>query len=255
MISKGPPGSPGPAAFPPGRGTFYEQWFNQSTEARVITERAAKRAVPSKDSILTEAGVQLLTEGGDPLVIEGGRNETLYNTPPEPPPDVMLQAALTLGEKTDEGRIVEAVAIPWLAFLAHIERNPSNMHEIDWRKWEEIIAGAYRDSGYVVTLTNRSGDKGRDIIATKPGSLSVRYFDQVKAYSPGHPVKLDQVHSMLGVLNAQPNVSKGIITTTSDFAPGVYTDVEVQRFMPYRLDLRPKDKLLQWLGEIARNKA
>jgi hypothetical protein len=58
-----------------------------------------------------------------------------------------------------------------------------------------------------------------------------------KAYAPGNPVTLDQVHSMLGVLSAQPNVSKGIITTTSDFAPGVYTDAEVQRFTPYRLDL------------------
>jgi hypothetical protein len=48
----------------------------------------------------------------------------------------------------------------------------------------------------------RSEDKGRDVITTKPGSLSVRYFDQVKAY-----------------------------------APGVYTDAEVQRFTPYFLDL------------------
>ena len=49
--------------------------------------------------------------------------------------------------------------------------------------------------------------------------VSVRYLDQVKAYAPGNLVTLDQVHSMLGVLGAAVNVSKGIVTTTSDFAP------------------------------------
>ena len=102
-----------------------------------------------------------------------------------------------------------------------------------------IIAASYHQAGYAVILTSRSGDKGRDIIATKGDLLSVRYFDQVKAYAPTNLVTLDQVHSMMGVLSSAHNVSKGIITTTSDFAPGVYTDAEVQQFMPYRLDLRP----------------
>jgi restriction system protein len=70
-------------------------------------------------------------------------------------------------------------------------------------------------------LTKRSGDKGRDVIATKSDLLSVRYFDKVNAYAPGKPVKLEQVHSMRDMLSAQPNVSKGIITAMPHFAPGV----------------------------------
>lgn len=123
----------------------------------------------------------------------------------------MLQAVVTLGPKTPEGQIIEAVSIR-LAFLEHIKGNPSSMNEIDWRKWEEIIAGAYSAAGYSVVLTPRSGDRGRDVIATKQGLLSVRYFDQVKAYSPGKLVKLDDVHAMLGVLSVAGNVSKGIST-------------------------------------------
>jgi hypothetical protein len=29
----------------------------------------------------------------------------------------------------------------------------------------------------------------------------------------------------------------------------------VQRFLPYRLDLRPKERLLEWLAEVAGKKA
>jgi restriction system protein len=113
---------------------------------------------------------------------------------------------------------------------------------------EEVIAAAYKEARYSVILTPRSEDKGRDVIATSQnGLVSARLFDQVKAYGPGHVVTLDDVHSMLGVLSAEKNVSKGIITTTSDFAPGVHTDERIKQFMPHRLELRPKERLLEWL--------
>jgi restriction system protein len=227
-----PPGSPGPGI---GRG-FFDIWFSQDQEAHDIAARNSwvrGPPLPPPVSVLSE------------------RDELLSN----PPLEVMLQAVVTLGEKTSEGHVIEAVAIPWLAFLDHLKRNPGAIHAIDWRKVEEVIAAGYADSGYSVILTPRSGDKGRDVIATKYDGVSVRILDQVKAYTPGHVVSLDDVHAMLGVLCSEQNVSKGIITTTSEFAPGVYTDENVKRFMPYRLDLRPKNALLEWLDQVANERA
>ena len=54
-----------------------------------------------------------------------------------PPLEIMLQAVVTLGDRTSEGHLIEAVTLPWLAFLKHIGRNPHSIHEIDWRKSEE----------------------------------------------------------------------------------------------------------------------
>ena len=100
-------------------------------------------------------------------------------------------------------------------------------------------------------LTPRSGDKGRDVIATKRGIGSIRFFDQVKAYRPGHLVRAEEVRAMIGVIIGAGNVSKGIITTTSGFAPRVTEDAFIKPFMPYRLELKPRDDLLAWLAELS----
>jgi restriction system protein len=102
-----------------------------------------------------------------------------------------------------------------------------------------------------VILTPRSNDRGRDVIATWKGIGSVRLFEQVKAYGPTQRVNADDVRAMLGVLEIGGNVSKGIVTTTSEFAPGIEQDLGIARLMPYRLELRPRDALIDWLSAIA----
>ena len=122
----------------------------------------------------------------------------------QPSREFLLQAIVVPGEKTTEGQIIEAVTLPWFEIIALIQRDLSIIHQIDWRKWEEIIAGAYKAQGFDVILTPRSNDKGRDVIATRSDFGSIRYFDQVKAYGPGNVVTLDQVQSMCGVLSTSP---------------------------------------------------
>jgi restriction system protein len=230
-----PPGSDGPAAFPPTsspRQGFIDRWFGQDAEAGEIASRST---------------VQMT--GYPPTV-----SQTTNPPPDSPKPEFVLKAAITLGERTPDGHVVEAVSIPWLALLEHLKRHPTEMHQLGWREWEEIIAAGYKDAGYSVILTPRSGDKGRDVIATLNGVVSVRIFDQVKAYKPGNVVTREDVTGMLGLLSAEPNVSMGVITTTSDFAPGVYDDENIKRFMPHRLDLRPGDKLMDWLNLVRAKK-
>jgi len=168
-------------------------------------------------------------------------------------PSITLKALLTLGDKTSEGRLIEAVALPWFEIVRMINRDPQSMYQIDPYKWEEIIAGAYSAAGFdEVILTPRSGDKGRDVIATKNGIGSIRFVDQVKAYNPTHLVPANDVRALAGVISVDHNVSKGVITTTSDFAPKVREDPSISPLLPHRLELRSKDDLLAWLDEAAR---
>jgi restriction system protein len=169
-----------------------------------------------------------------------------------PLPGILLQAVVIPGEQTDEGLIIRAVTIPWFEIIKLFERDPNAIYQLDWRKWEEMIAGAYAEQDFDVILTPRSGDKGRDVIATSRGGYgSIRFFEQVKAYKPGNLVPADDIRAMLGVLSAEGNVSKGIVTTTSEFAPGILADENIKRFMPHRLELKARDALLDWLRTIA----
>ena len=158
---------------------------------------------------------------------------------------------MVLGERVPEGQLIAAVAVPWFDILERMQRDPESIYRLHWRQWEEIIAGAYRRQGFEVILTPRSNDKGRDVIATHHQLGSIRFYDQVKAYAPGHVVTREEVHAMLGVLASQLNVSKGVITTTSTFAPGVLSDPGITQFIPYRLELKDRNALLPWLSSIA----
>ncbi|MGH6905059.1 MAG: restriction endonuclease, partial [Geminicoccaceae bacterium] len=159
---------------------------------------------------------------------------------------------LDFGGRTDDGRLVGACRVPWFEIVKMLQEDPASAYQIGWEKWEEIIAGAYKREGFdEVILTPRSGDKGRDVIATKWGVGSIRFFDQVKAYSPGHLVSAEEVRAMVGVINGARNVSKGIVTTTSEFAPRVKEDEFIIPFLPYRLELKPRDDLLAWLAELS----
>ena len=58
-------------------------------------------------------------------------------------PSILMQAVVIPGEKNEEGRLIQAVALPWFDIINLIKNDPSIAFQIDSRKWEEIVAGAY----------------------------------------------------------------------------------------------------------------
>ena len=173
-------------------------------------------------------------------------------------PVVLLQTEiLTFRDRTHEGVLVASVADTWLELYRAIEKDPEFLQHFSRnpRKFEEFIAGAYNRAGWdEVILTPRSGDGGRDVIAVKRGFGSVRFLEQTKAYHPGHLVTHDDVRAMIGVLSTDPNSSKGLITTTSDFQPTIRSSPEFQRFLPHRLELKNGTELMEWLKTIQKIK-
>lgn len=166
---------------------------------------------------------------------------------------LLLQAVIVPGARTDEGRLIEAVTIPWFDIIASLRQDPNVAFQISPERWEEIVAGAYDRAGFdEVTLTPRSGDYGRDVIAIKKGLGSVRIIDQVKAFRPPNLVTADHVRALMGVLQGD-GASKGFLTTTSDFAPKLRTDPLIVPFIPARLELVNGTALFARLEELARN--
>jgi restriction system protein len=165
--------------------------------------------------------------------------------------DLVLKAIIVPGEKTKEGVLIEAVTGSWFEIIKFLQKNPKDAFQIPPRKWEELVAGVYKEAGFdEVTLTPASGDLGRDVIAVKRGVGMIRVIDQVKAYKPGHLVTADEVRALFGVVIAD-NASKGFLTTTSDFAPRLKDDELLKPFIPSRLELINGTALLKRLEELA----
>lgn len=166
-------------------------------------------------------------------------------------PSITLQALIMPGEQTLVGTQIEAVTPAWRAILRHFEYDPESIYQVDPRMWEETIAGAYQTHGLEVTLTPRSGDFGRDVIAVKKGRFTVRFLDQVKAYGPGKVVTANDVRAMNRLLLTDQGANKALVTTTSRFAPSIRTDPFIKPLIPYRLELRDRDDLLSWLRDLS----
>jgi restriction system protein len=170
--------------------------------------------------------------------------------------DLSVSSVIVPEKKVAEGVLVKATSLVWTTVLEELEKKDwKNIHEIPSRIWEEIIAGAFVKSGFdEVILTPRSADHGRDIIAIRKGVGSIKILDSVKAYKPGHLVTKEEVHALMGVVAIDPNASKGILTTTSDFAPRVLDDPRLAQTVPHRIELMNGVKLRQWLNDLARKK-
>lgn len=164
---------------------------------------------------------------------------------------LLVQAVVETGDKTWEGDIIVAVLPVWEEIVKLIEKDPEVIFQIDPRKWEEIIAASYEKHGFdEVILTPRSGDFGRDVIATKKGFWSVRVIESVKRFNPNHLVPADDVRALLGILASDRNASKGVISTTSDFAPLIKDDPFIKPHIPNRLELINGNQLIARLKSL-----
>ena len=170
-------------------------------------------------------------------------------------PEVTLETViLEVGKETAEGQLIDAVGIPWFEIYYELQKNPEFLFQFTKhpRRFEEFIAGAYERAGFdKVILTPSSGDRGRDVIAEKSGFGAIRILDQAKAYAKHRPVPANDVRALLGVLSKDPAASKGVVTTTSTFAPGVYKEFAAET--PTRLELRAGADLLEFLSLIVQN--
>jgi restriction system protein len=180
---------------------------------------------------------------GVPLVIldqiERGRKSVSLST----------AAILIPAGYSTEGLLVKSYGAAWMEIANFLGNNWTAAYDVDPRTWEEILAGALDKQGFKVTLTPRSGDYGRDVIAEKGGIGSMRILGSMKAYAPDRLVPREHVHEVLGVVETE-RATKGMIVTTSDFAPHLFDAPGLAAAIPNRLELINGVQLQNWLKDL-----
>lgn len=100
--------------------------------------------------------------------------------------------------------------------------NVSSLEELrrlDPYQFEKVVGDYFRDCGYTVQQTKRTGDGGKDLIMYKGGQI---YFVEVKRYGKSHPVDRPLIQKLVGACH--PNNAKGIFVTTSRFTQGAINE-------------------------------
>ena len=88
----------------------------------------------------------------------------------------------------------------------------SDLKRMDPFKFETYVAKLYKSMGYSVQQTKRTGDGGKDIVATKDGQT---YYIECKRYS--RPISSNKMRDFVGACVLGGKDVKGIYVTTSDF--------------------------------------
>ncbi|MCD4819540.1 MAG: restriction endonuclease [Candidatus Cloacimonetes bacterium] len=119
--------------------------------------------------------------------------------------------------------------------VEYLSKNPQLMYKLSSRKFEELIASLLKNQGYIVELTKRTRDGGKDIYITdKSGIGTFCYIVECKKYRPDRPVGVEIVRSLYGVVEAE-RVNAGILITTSNYTKPA---TDFQMTIGHRLKLK-----------------
>jgi len=137
--------------------------------------------------------------------------------------------------------------------LAYFGRHPELMYSLPPRKFEELVAAVFKQSGFDVELTPETRDGGIDIIAVRNDRLIGRalHFIECKRYLPHNTVGIGVVQRLLGVVE-QHRATKGVVVTTSSFSRDAK---EVAASTCHRLELNEYQRVSAWLAGFARTAA
>lgn len=92
------------------------------------------------------------------------------------------------------------------------------LQEIDNYEFEEFVAELWEEMGWKTTVTEGTGDRGIDVIATKGEPFETKQLIQVKRYSEGSTVGSPQIQQYASLRQQEPNVDAVVVVTTSTFS-------------------------------------
>lgn len=132
-----------------------------------------------------------------------------------------------------------------------IKSSPHLLQNLSSRQFEEVVAELFRAKGFLVDLTKRTRDGGKDIIAVHTDGLGIqsKYFIECKHYSESNKVGVEVVRALYGVMNAKDGPNKTILATTSTFTTGAKGFVEDEAASKWDITLADYDEIVRWLND------
>lgn len=101
--------------------------------------------------------------------------------------------------------------------LYGLSQNPNLLYNLSSYDFERVIAKIFEKKGFSIKITPQTRDGGKDIFIAKNDLCSFLFYVECKKYAPNHPVGIEVIQRLYGVISAE-KATGGIIVTTSYFA-------------------------------------
>lgn len=138
------------------------------------------------------------------------------------------------------------------SLIRELAEKPELLHELHWRKFEELVAELLSRDGFDVSLTSASHDRGVDIYAVRHEAFGhALYLVECKRHSPERPVGPGVVRHLYGAVERE-RATQGLLATTSTFTSGAMSE---QREVAFRMSLHDFSAIGDWLRRIRDTKA
>ena len=149
-----------------------------------------------------------------------------------------------------ERSIATISTVYWEKAIQVLSSNPTLLHQLPPRKFEELIAELLSDQGLEVTLTPPTKDGGFDILAYDKSVLGKHLFlVECKRYAPNRPVGVEFVRALFGVVEKK-KATGGMIVTSSRFTADA---IQESNDLRYRMSLRDYNAIREWLKRFKAN--
>jgi HJR/Mrr/RecB family endonuclease len=139
--------------------------------------------------------------------------------------------------------------------VSALKSSPYLLRDLSSREFEEVVAEVFRAKGFVVDLTKKTRDGGKDIIAVHTDGLGIqsKYFIECKHNAENNKVGVDIVRELHGVMNTKDGPNKTILATTSTFTSGAKGFVENEAASKWDMTLADYDEIVRWLNDYKKS--
>lgn len=93
-----------------------------------------------------------------------------------------------------------------------------SLSQLTPHQFEKLIADLYERIGYHVRLTPRSRDQGVDVYAKRISDTGTENLAIQCKHYPAGKVGVEFARSLYGVIQAQPEITKGVLVTSGEFS-------------------------------------
>lgn len=138
------------------------------------------------------------------------------------------------------------IARSWRTIAQDIARGASALHDLPWRRFEDLVAGLLESYGWAVSPMGYTKDDGVDIIAVRSVEPSIRFamLVQCKRYAHGHPVGVSVVRELWST-KWEKGFHQAMLATSSSFTRGAK-----EKATQWNMELKDHDAILSWCQNL-----